>query len=107
MNRRHLYALSITLIVIGLTVAIYKHRVLGYPLLPDKSTSLWSIEAHLTFERHTIGPVKARLELPHDPPGFRILREDFVSRGYGLTTEARVKLAADTSRLREVVVVFP
>ena len=87
MNRRHLYALSIALIVIGLSVASYKHRVLGYPLLPDKSASLWSIEAHLTFERHTVGPVKARLKLPHEPPGYRILREDFVSRGYGLTTE--------------------
>ena len=87
MNRRHLYALSLTLIAAGMSVAIYKHRVLGYPLQPDKSASLWSVEAHLTFERHTVGPVKAKLQLPHDPPGFRILREDFVSRGYGLTTE--------------------
>jgi len=87
MNRRHLYTLSALLITSGLSVAIYKHRVLGYPLLPEESASLWSIEGHLTFERHTVGPVKARLKLPHDPPGFRILREDFVSRGYGLTTE--------------------
>ena len=83
MNRRHLYTLSALLITSGLSVAIYKHRVLGYPLLPEESASLWSIEGHLTFERHTVGPVKARLKLPHDPPGFRILREDFVSRGYG------------------------
>ena len=35
MNRRHLYALSALLIASGLSVAIYKHRVLGYPLLPE------------------------------------------------------------------------
>ncbi len=87
MNRRHLYLLSAALVIIGMSVAIYKHRVLGYPLRPDYSASLWTIEAHLTFERHTVGPVKARLKLPSNPPGFRILREDFVSRGYGLTTE--------------------
>ena len=32
---------------------------------------------------------------------------DHRSVGYGLYTEARVKLAEDTSRLREVLVILP
>ena len=30
-------------------------------------------------------PIKATLQIPKDPPGFHILSENFVSRGYGLT----------------------
>jgi hypothetical protein len=87
MSKLHLYLLAAALTVIGLSLAAYKHFVLGFPLRGTDGAELWTVEAHLSFERHTSGSVKARLTLPKAPPGFRILSEDFVSRGYGLTTE--------------------
>src|SRR5690606_10541951 len=48
----------------------------------------WIVEARLTFEP-TGGAVKAELAIPNDPPGYTLLDENFVSRGYGLQTERR------------------
>jgi hypothetical protein len=85
MNNRHIYVLSAMLTVLSLALFIYKARVLGFPVSPEEETQIWNIEAALTFDP---GPaaVKATLRIPSLTPGFSILDENFVSRGFGLTT---------------------
>jgi hypothetical protein len=85
MNNRHIYLLSAALVVLGLALFVYKARVLGFPLSPQEETQIWNIEAAVRFEP---GPaaVKATLRIPSLTPGYALLDENFVSRGFGLTT---------------------
>ncbi len=61
---------------------IYKWRVLGFPLLPNASATVWTVEATLSFEAGP-GPIKLSAYIPGLTPGFAILDENFVSRGFG------------------------
>jgi hypothetical protein len=69
----------------GLGLFLYKALSLGFPLRPDKETEIWTLQARFTVDA-TARPVKVVLQIPSDPPGFTVLDENFVSRGYGLTT---------------------
>ena len=71
----------------GSSLFLYKVRTLGLPLDAAQETEVWTLEAHVSFQRSTAGAVKARLRIPMNPPGFRIVNENFVSRGYGLTVD--------------------
>jgi hypothetical protein len=85
MNNRHIYVLSALLTVLSIALFVYKSRALGFPVSPEEETQIWNIEAALSFDP---GPaaVKATLRIPSLTPGFSILDENFVSRGFGLTT---------------------
>jgi hypothetical protein len=84
-KRLHLTLLVLGLLVTSLAIVTYKVSVLGFPLAPAQTVDNWVVEARLAFEP-TGGAVTARLALPDDPPGYGILDENFISRGYGLTT---------------------
>jgi transglutaminase-like putative cysteine protease len=86
MNRLHVPLLAATLLAGGCGLAAYKWLALGYPIQPSATVDTWVIEARLSFEA-TGGATKASLLIPHNPPGFTLLDENFVSRGYGLVTE--------------------
>lgn len=83
---RHLYVLAFALTAIGLALFGYKWKVMQFPLQPREETQVWNVEAAVTFEP---GPaaVKATLRIPSLTPGYTILDENFVSRGFGLTTQ--------------------
>ena len=85
MNNRHIYLLAAALTVISLSLFFYKARVLGFPIMPQEQRQVWNVEAAVTFEP---GPaaVKATLRIPSLTPGFAVLDENFVSRGFGLST---------------------
>ena len=85
MSNRHIYLLSVVLTLLGLGLFGYKVHVLGFPLRPQEQTQIWNIEAAVRFEP---GPaaVKATLRIPSLTPGFALLDENFVSRGFGLAT---------------------
>lgn len=85
MNRRHVFVLALLLILGGVGLFTYKSTKLGYPLTPETNSEVWTIEARVRF-RASGGPVKVDLKLPTEPPGFAILDEHFVSRGWGRTT---------------------
>lgn len=87
MNNRHIYVLSAVLALIGLALFAYKSQVLGFPLQPQEQTRVWTIEAAVRFDP---GPaaVKATLRIPNLTPGFSILDENFISRGFGHATRA-------------------
>lgn len=72
------------LIAAGLGLMLYKVVVFGFPLQPTEESRLWTVQARFTVDSST-RPVKVILQIPFDPPGFAILDENFVSRGFGLT----------------------
>ena len=85
MDKRHLYWLVGILTSIGIVVAIFKWLVLGFSLSPGAVTDLWEIEFKLQFES-TDGPVKVEMYIPNNVRPYTIVDENFVSRGFGLTT---------------------
>ena len=87
MNNRHIYFLSLVLTVLCLALFVYKAKVLGFPIVPQAQTQIWTVEAAVTF---TPGPaaVKATLRIPGLTPGYALMDENFVSRGFGLTTRS-------------------
>lgn len=76
--------IAILLAVVGISVFLYKWRVLGFPLQPDSETRVWTVEVTVNFEAGP-GPIKADLYIPGLTPGFAILEENFLSRGFGFT----------------------
>ena len=85
-RRRELqvWLLALILIVVGGALTYYKHETLGFPLVPDSRAEVWTVEATLDFEAGP-GPIKARMYIPGLTPGYAILDENFVSRGFGAT----------------------
>jgi len=86
LHNRHLKILSALLALLGLGLFAYKAGELGLPLRPDATVPVWTVEARLRFQPPA-GPVKARLRVPYQPPGFELMDEHFVSFGYGVTTQ--------------------
>lgn len=68
----------------GLGLALFKVSSFGFPLRPTDESQVWTVQARFTIDSYT-RPVKAVLQIPSHPPGFTILDENFVSRGFGLT----------------------
>ena len=85
MKKTHIYVLAICLTVIGLGLFLYKALILDFPLVPETKSYIWNIEARVTFMAQN-EPVKVSLFIPDKPQKFAILNENFVSRGYGLST---------------------
>lgn len=85
---RQWVVLCLGLIAVGLGMVAFKSRVLGYPLFPDESSIVWTIQAKVNLKTRS-GPVKATLNLPDAVPGFSLLSgsETFVSKGFGVTVE--------------------
>ena len=76
--------IAFLLVIAGVSVFIYKWRVLGFPLQPDSETRVWTVEVTVNFEAGP-GPIKADLYIPGLTPGYAILEENFLSRGFGFT----------------------
>lgn len=85
MKRWQLVVLAAALAATGLGIFAYKTLVLGFPAVPEEETEVWTLQARFTIDARR-GPVKAILQIPSEPPGFTVLKENFVSRGYGLST---------------------
>ncbi len=84
MKNRYVYALAIVLTLVGLTVFGYKWRALGFPITENQEATVWTIESTIRFDSGP-GSIKVRLNVPTLTPGFRMLNENSVSRGYGST----------------------
>ena len=84
MKQRYVYVLAASLAVIGLSVFWYKWQVLGFPLVRDQEKPVWTIEAAARFDSGP-GTIKVQLHVPTLTPGFRMLNENSVSRGYGFS----------------------
>ena len=84
MTQRYVYVLAALLTVIGLSLFAYKWKVLGFPLTEDQDKPVWTIESSIEFDSGP-GTIKAQLHIPTLTPGFRMLNENSVSRGYGFS----------------------
>ena len=83
----HLLVLVSLLLAAGLGTTLYQYRVLGWPLLPHETETLWTIEARIQFKADSGRPVIARFLTPHLDGQRMDLSESFVSRNYGVTIE--------------------
>lgn len=84
MNQRYVYVLAALLTVIGMSVFVYKWQVLGFPVTEDQETAVWTVESAVHFDSGP-GSIKVQLHVPSLTPGFRMLNENSVSRGYGFS----------------------
>ncbi|MDH7501946.1 MAG: rod shape-determining protein MreC [Verrucomicrobiota bacterium] len=83
-------------VLLGMSEGVFDHRLVDLSHLPRNS----SVKPGQTVYTSGLGGV-----FPAGLPVGTIV--DSRSVGYGLYTEARVRLAADTSKTREVAVLFP
>ncbi len=84
MTLRYVYALAALLTAIGLSIFVYKWQVLGFPVTDNQKTPIWMIETAIRFDSGP-GSIKANMQIPTLTPGFRMLREYNVSKGYGFS----------------------
>jgi hypothetical protein len=73
---------TIMLSVIGISIAWYKSSVLGVPLVPHDTISIYRIGAKITFEP-TKDPVLVSFSIPSEQNGIKIISSDAGSQGYG------------------------
>ena len=70
MQSSKVWILALALFLIGGALFLYKWRVLGYPLLPQEETRIWTVEATIQFDAgEPAMPVKATLQIPGLTPG--------------------------------------
>jgi hypothetical protein len=85
-NKRHVYGLILTLLLLGSGIFLYRHLLLDVPLTDTETINSWMVESNLRFVADGNAPIKASFNIPYLPPHFAILDEYFVSRSYGVTT---------------------
>jgi len=86
MNNYTVKTWAIILAFIGLGIAAYKHFEIGFPLSPQASTPVWTVQAQISFVGNG-GPAKVSLDIPKTTPGFMQLDEDFISSRFGLSID--------------------
>jgi len=84
MRNLHLIILVSILSLIGIAIFLYKTLALNFPLQPNSKTTIWNIEAKLQFTAN--GPVTVGLFIPYKNKQFLNMNENFISRGYGIST---------------------
>ncbi|PCM43475.1 inactive transglutaminase family protein [Marinobacter sp. ANT_B65] len=83
-SRLPFYIAVLLLISAGISLAVWRHIELGIPWLTGEQRPVWMIEARVDFDGAD-DPVVASLNIPEQPPGFRILTEQAASPGYGFS----------------------
>jgi hypothetical protein len=86
--RYHWLVLVTALLTSSLALFAYKVKVLGYPVQPDTTVETWTVQARVDLTASGSRGALVTLELPQSPPGFSLMDEHFVSRGFGLSVES-------------------
>ena len=84
MTLRYVYVLAALLTAIGVSIFLYKWQMLGFPVTDKQKTPIWTIETTIRFDSGP-GSIKVNLQIPTLTPGFRMLHEYNVSKGYGFS----------------------
>src|SRR5210317_428487 len=84
MKQQYVYGLAASLAISGLSVFMYKWQVLDFPATRNQETSVWTIESSISFDSGP-GSINVHLLIPTLTPGFLMLNENSVSRGYGFS----------------------
>jgi hypothetical protein len=86
MSKRHLYVLALAIFAVSTAAIVYKWQVLKFPLQPDQTVQVWTVQAHIEYRPQR--PANAlTLQLPFLTPGWIVLDERFVARGYSKIPE--------------------
>ncbi|MCB1985580.1 MAG: inactive transglutaminase family protein [Burkholderiales bacterium] len=83
-SRARLYTVVILILLTGIGLILYKHLVLGFPLMPDAKKFVWTIEAKIDFQAQG-DPVIVSFALPPKEPHLTFMEEDFASPDYGFS----------------------
>jgi len=67
---------------LALLIVYLKVTQLHMPLVPGQESEVWTVEARIDFTGN--GPARVNFTLPQPSPGFTVVDENFVSRGFGL-----------------------
>lgn len=86
MKKTQLYLLALIIAAVGIAAFAYKWKVLRFPVEPVAQSEVWEVQARVEYNSRR-GGNRVSLQVPADPPGFAILDETFLARGYGLTVE--------------------
>ncbi|HEU0152185.1 MAG TPA: UUP1 family membrane protein [Arenimonas sp.] len=81
MSKRHLYLLAFSIIAIACAAIFYKWSVLKFPLQPDAQVQVWTVQAHVEYQPRAAANA-VTLQIPRFTPGFAVLDERFIARGY-------------------------
>lgn len=84
MSKPLFYGFILLMILAGLATAWLRHVQTDIPLLPGEQTPVWMLEARVDFVADG-GPVMLSLNIPDNPPGFRVFAEQTASPGYGFS----------------------
>ncbi len=88
MSKRHLYLLAFSIIAVALAAMYYKWSVLKFPLQPDATVQVWTVQAHVEYQPRT-GANTVTLQLPAlSQEGWTVLDERFVARNYSKLEES-------------------
>ncbi|GAA5316389.1 MAG: inactive transglutaminase family protein [Candidatus Pelagadaptatus aseana] len=80
-SRKQITYLVLLLVGLGVSAVVYKHKVLGFPLLANQTETVWDLEAKLQFEADG-GPVSVKVNLPDPNPARKISFSKNVSPGF-------------------------
>jgi hypothetical protein len=83
-SRLPFYIAVFLLIAAGISLAIWRHVEMRIPWLTGEQRPVWMVEARVDFDAAN-DPVLASLNIPDQPPGFRVLSEQAASPGYGFS----------------------
>jgi hypothetical protein len=84
----HIIVLTVVLGVAAAMLFVYKAVFLNFPLTSDQQSTVWTVEAHVSFNARN-RPVKVSLFIPKSTERLSIMDENFISRGFGLATHSR------------------
>lgn len=88
MKKTQLYLLALLIALIGMGAIIYKWKVLNFPLQPQTEVEVWTVQARVEYNPRKAAN-KVVLALPSAPPGFTVIDERFIARGYSLLEEGQ------------------
>lgn len=79
---------------VGLSILLYKHLVLEFPLSPNTTYNSWYVEARVDLSsteswKKGDKPLQFALQLPHASDKFVLVDENIVARGFGHEVETR------------------
>ncbi|PXX90456.1 gonadoliberin III [Marinobacter vulgaris] len=83
-SRIPFYFAILLLIAAGVSIAVWRHVELRIPWFTGEQQPVWMVEARVDFTG-TGEPVLASMNIPDQPPGFRIISEQAASPGYGFS----------------------
>lgn len=86
MSKRHLYLLAFAIFAVSTAAIVYKWQVLKFPLQPDQTVQVWTVQAHIEYRPQRRANALT-LQLPFLTPGWIVLDERFVARGYSKIPE--------------------